>query len=577
MHSPIYRVVPAIFGLSLAFSLLLPYHVYPFTSFYQDWIVLFSLGVLLLFLSRHNNIQLELPWIALTPLILVLWVVIQCGLGWGWTLWGVFATVGALSAAAAAVVMGASLSGTCERRHYTCSVVFIAILMAALLSVGLATIQLFALESHFGDFVIPISHSHLNKRPFANIAQPNQLALLFCIGIAIAKWSWQVNVLRGGVAVIVVVLLMWGLAVTQSRTAWLVLPTFGFLMAWMDKRWSLRSPPAIAVITAIAVYVVSIGLLPTFISDSGEIIDHYAKRANGIHDRITYLRQALEISLMFPLTGVGWGNFGSYQFEIAASFPPAHYSLHAHNLILHLAAELGWVIVGLLIVMAIHWLRRILNRSQLSSDSACVLLILSAVLMHSMVEFPLWYAYVLIPISLLIGVVHQEAWGSSRLYVPRAMTAVAALGLCVGLLIAAIDYRKVVVGFRDLGFITLGLEADQSLVDHPKMTLFGHYYDYFAFALKPARSAMTDAELDQMDAVAKNFSFAPVLMRLAIANALNGRIEEAISTLKRLQKLHPDKYSEAYQSWIDMSTSQGGAFGEVYLGLPVPISSNTGR
>ena len=80
-----------------------------------------------------------------------------------------------------------------------------------------------------------------NSRPYANLAQPNNLATLFGFGLAGVFYLFENQKIKNYLALVLASLLVFGLALTQSRTTWVVaafLPIFWF---WQSRRMSLRT------------------------------------------------------------------------------------------------------------------------------------------------------------------------------------------------------------------------------------------------------------------------------------------------------------------------------------------------
>jgi Virulence factor membrane-bound polymerase, C-terminal len=195
-----------------------------------------------------------------------------------------------------------------------------------------------------------------------------------------------------------------------------------------------------------------------------------------------------------------------------------------------------------------------------------------AVLVHSLVEFPLWYTYVLIPLAFLLGMVHQKQIGSMAIQVSRNYLLALFLLMALGLVGIATDYRRVVLGFRALGWESLGLKADEGSTEPPSFTLFPQYYDYFRFAKTTAHAGMSPEDIAFMEHVAKRFGYPPVLMRMTFVYALNGRHDDAVRTMLTLKKLHGHLYPEAYQSWKSMADAEPGKYRLVFNRFALPGS-----
>jgi O-antigen ligase len=161
--------------------------------------------------------------------------------------------------------------------------------------------------------------------------------------------------------------------------------------------------------------------------------------------RIELLRDSWALILRHPLAGVGYGNFmGARWAELSTSLfePAAH---HAHNLIAQVFVELG-LIGGAVVLVPLGsalWnclrvvTRRGVEPQQFMATSAALLLA-----GYSLVEYPLWYTFFLLPFALLLGMVVQRDLRLTVSRMPNVVRVAAwatAFALC---LLFAFDYRR---------------------------------------------------------------------------------------------------------------------------------------
>lgn len=115
-----------------------------------------------------------------------------------------------------------------------------------------------------------------------------------------------------------------------------------------------------------------------------------------------------------PIFGHGWNSFAQQTFLINAEQHTIHDNFlstlftHSHNIILQLLAEMG--ISGTLLVAAtlLTGIAGLLKRS-LTPASLFLLCALAVSMCHSMLEYPLWYVYFLIPFGLMLFLSPAEA------------------------------------------------------------------------------------------------------------------------------------------------------------------------
>ncbi len=359
------------------------------------------------------------------------------------------------------------------------------LLLAGLLSAGVALAQVFAPGWGEGGL---IAVSGLAGRAVGNLRQPNHLcsllqwALIALVLLAELRW------LKPAMAVAMVVLLVWAVELTASRTGaagLALLALWGALDRRLSRhaRWLLLAMPV--------VYLVAFGAMAAWGHFEHQSIGAAARlqaESSGIDSPNTRGRiwaNALALVAQQPWLGVGFGEF-NFAWSLTP-FPgrPTAFFDHTHNLPLQLAVELGLPLAALVLALSSAALWRAWRRSgqargdtALAARAACMLV--ATIGLHSMVEYPLWYAYFLLPAAF--------AWGFA-LGVPGAAgpaitqpgpgwTGVAAgILLAAGGVFAVIDYHRVVVIFAP---------ADDSaplaerIALGQRSPLFAHHADYAA-------------------------------------------------------------------------------------------------
>jgi O-antigen ligase len=168
---------------------------------------------------------------------------------------------------------------------------------------------------------------------------------------------------------------------------------------------------------------------------------------SSISGRQEMLRDALLVGWRHPLLGAGFGRYpGDRLFELSTSLPYPNAD-NAHNLFGQMWAE--WGMPGVAIVIAtIVLVLLALRRNWRSGARRWEVLLptcwVAALLLHSQVEYPLWFAHFLYPFAWMLGLM-PSAGATARLAGPRlGRGAVVAVGGLLALLFvgAGIDYRR---------------------------------------------------------------------------------------------------------------------------------------
>jgi O-antigen ligase len=554
------------FGAILCLAYLIPLHVNPYPSFYNEWAISLGVFILILGFMHRSQLPMRLPSIAMLPVIVAVMIGIQILAGLTTFPWDGALAIGYCLLAGISILIGATIAAEDRGSERLCATVAWSHLIAAGLSVVIATMQLAGGEHIFVPFAMLMAHSDAVIRPHANIAQTNQLALLFCMGIASVWWLFQNDRVGPLVAISLLVSLIWGLSLTQSRIAWMILPAFSMLVFIWRWKSGLKLIPSIVIIGFLLLYFLFAFALPEISSMFGSQVDSPAARVNGGYSiRLVLLQQAWEMSLTHPLFGVGWYEFGPQQVAIASQFEPGTYARHSHNLVLNFAAEFGWLFTLALMGWMIWWLKALISKT-LNSQTCLFFLFAVAIGLHSMVEFPLWYAYVLFPFCLLIGMAHQNRLGSALRMVSRPIVFTVALTGLSMLMLLAVDYRKAANAVTQMEFSAMGIAVGEQKVERPVFTIFPHLYAYFDFLAQPLTTEVSQEEITAMEKIGKRFAGVLMLTRMSQVYAINGQTDEAIATMKTIQHLHPASYAGVYKSWSQAPE----AFQSTYARMPAP-------
>lgn len=556
----------------LLLAYLLPYRMYPFMAFYNEWLSIFGVTMALAFYAEQKSTNFIVPAIAALPIMLGVLIVMQASFGMMTFQWDAVLPVTYFILLALSMILAATVSKEANGSVRLCAAMAYAYLIAGILSSFIATMQFGGVESILMSFAMQMPHIEGRSiRPYANLGQPNQLALLFCFALASAWWLFQAGYLRPKIAASAACTFIWGLVLTQSRIGWLIMPCFIFACwSWRHKA-GFKAIPTSLLTGFLLGYIILVYALPhiatIFNATSNSAIERIA--ANDGSARLAFLFDALQISLSHPWFGAGWNEFGPQQGLIASEIPGSMYTQHSHNIVMNFAAELGWPITFIVFGVLTYWFVIGCIRRPISKEVGFAILFFIATLIHSFVEFPLWYAYVLLPIGLFMGMVHREQFKAIKVDVSRIYVLVIFCLLSLGLVGLGMDYRRLVLGFRALGWHSLGLPAEEGTTSKPAFTVFPQYYDYMKFAQTKPREGMSPEEIAFMEQVAKRFGYSPVLLRMSLIYCLNGRPDDAVRSMATLNRLYRPFYAEAYQTWRGLAELEPNKYGRVFKRIQV--------
>ena len=242
----------------------------------------------------------------------------------------------------------------------------------------------------------------------SNFGQHNQLATFLVWGLVATAWGLLRRQVHAPVAVLLALFLLFGIAMTQSRTGWLELIAC-LAAAWVWRRiWPSRWVPLACTVlfTVFLAYPALLRWLSELLqtgSDVGLLRVQFREDT-----RLTMWRQFIDAALQQPVFGYGWYQGSLAQLASAIDHPSLQglYS-HSHNLFLDLVLWCG--IPGGLLVIAVLlvWFGRQL-RAVRTAESALLVLFLVGVGIHAMLELPLHYAYMLLPCGLVMGALNAH-------------------------------------------------------------------------------------------------------------------------------------------------------------------------
>ena len=426
---------------------------------------------------------------------------------------------------------------------------FIAIGIAAVASVGL---QLYTWLGLADDGALGLlSLGQVGSRPSANLGQPNQLATLLIWGLLGCLWACVHKLLNSASAIFVASFLLLGLAMTQSRTG-LLLATILLVAVWVWRRfWHTRKLP----LAATWLYLVFLSYSPML----RWLDDALLLGQDSIRVR---LQQPEELRLkawqLFtraildrPLFGYGWTETTSAQMAVAEQFPSlGSIFSHSHNLLLDLLLWCGLPIGLLIAVFLMHWFWSS-TRAVRKPENAVLLMLLVAVGIHALLEFPLQYAYFLLPVGLVMGILNARLeprvlWVSQRWTLTGLLlTATLILGITLR------DYAQV-----DDSYGKLRLE--QSLLGQnrgpmggpPDVWVLTHLREWIKLARYKSHAGISQHTLDEMETAAQAYPSLSASYRLATAFALNDQPEKARVWLAKICKFTDVRDCRlAKQSW----------------------------
>lgn len=534
-HSPLAWFSLTLVALMCVLPFLVPHHRNPLTTFYGEWMAA-ALGLMAstLLLRRSSWQPFHFPVVALVPigLMVVLGVQVAAGLAVYWQqhfLVGLY-----LFWAALIVVLGAEL-----RREFGLEKI-VPVLAWAVLAGGLLSALIVALQitgKNLIPYIVPAKAAGYG----ANLMQINHLANY--LGLALASLLYLVSTsrIKVGWAMLLAVALLFPLALTGQRMGWIyvvMLSVGGWLAGRQSGRWSWR------ILLLIPAFMVLQYVIPLF-AISGAPAMPTQKVVAGIQGssiRWELIQEAWHIFLNNPLIGAGFRSFGWQDFLIAETYAGhVGWYHHAHNLLLNSMAEMGLAGALVLLVGFVFWLKKTWV-IKLSTERLWVYAILAVLGVHSLLEYPLWYAYFLGIFALSLGLLEEKliAW---RLDLGQILIAGVIVFGAFSLSNLGLHYTKLEAWYtRGIAGQIKGVEFDNMLEDMSYMrnrSLLTPYIDMIFVRVLPNETSYLEAKRVVNDQVMRFIPGEREVYSQVTLLMLNGQDTESVQQLNRAIVRHP--------------------------------------
>lgn len=535
----------------LGAAFLMSGHYVPWTSFEPQWVA--GLGAALVaaaaLLPEHMpaNRRYQVPALALGALALALVPVLQSATGLVGFRSDPLLAATYLAAFAAMVVVGRHLAAAPSVR-------FLPWLQGALLAGALASALIALLQWLRIDLptihVLPLGSG---SRPSGNLAQPNHLACLLCLGLTAVAYFYETRRLSGPPSIACAALLGWALVLTESRAGWVM---FGMLCVWwlVQRRRAALRLRAPAVVAAVLLFVAAAALLPSL--NDALLLSRDPGTGPRLHagSRLNHWATLWDATLRQPWLGYGWGQVSQAQVAAVLDHPASgEWVQNSHNLLLDLLVHNGLPIGFATAALLALWF---LHRGLACRNAECWALLagVGVVFTHSMVEFPLDYTYFLLPIGLVMGALHaMEEPAPSRWEraIGRGSLSVWVLALCGALVWIGVEYMKVESAARQLRFVLLGVGLEKVPdAPVPDVWLLDQPREYHRFLITRARTGMSAQEIEFMRLNAARGARPAAMLRVALALGLNGQQQESALWLLRICKMHSvPRCDEGRSNW----------------------------
>jgi O-antigen ligase len=479
------RVSLTLLGLACVLPFLSPIYQAPIATFYGEAIA-FALGLAAIALLVTPSLWagVRIPRVSLMFIGFALLMVLQIALGQSiYPQLNLMGAVYLVWAAALAMLANSLVQIVGAERFATVLSWFV--VAGSAISAVIGLMQWFGVHTLLVPFMLPQSHGRI----YANTGQPNHLANYIFLGLASTGYLWSKGSLRF-LAIPVCAILLAVLALSGSRAVWLYAAAFLLLAsgAVLSRPCSHSRRILVFSIAIVAGLVAAQWLMDDMLPRGAIAVQTIGERvhAEGLSSpvRLRFWTKAWTMFRESPAFGVGFKEFGWNYFLLTGKTPlaiPADEGIidNAHNLFFQVGAEFG--VAGLIILIGgMIWWGASLRRVLIDPPLWWMLALLAVLGLHSMLEYPLWYAYFLGLFAVILGAAERDALAIDK-------TPSARMILCVTVVLGAVAFANVYRDYRvmqslqvtDSGSVTgSGNGSVRVLLDMQRASLFAPFIEF---------------------------------------------------------------------------------------------------
>lgn len=440
------RISLFIIGLMWFLPFLEYRHTNPVPSFYSEWwaALLGSLAMILLVFPGSWK-PLEIPRIVLLPVTLSVVVLLQTALGKVAYFNQALLFLLYLLFAGMLMVLGAQL-----RNRFGLAGIAVTLGMFVLAGAELNSLAGMLQYYHLHTPLDTVVLEQIYSGAYGNLSQSNHFADYLSLGLISLGFLYRKRSWKPGYVLLLALPILYAMKLSGSRSVLLyLLLMFGaaWWLEWRDagKRMLVRYGLLLLLGFAAMFVITRYVAVP---AAGGQIAGMVVPRPFGDvasgNIRLYIWRESLLMFMQSPWLGAGLGQFAWNHFQLLPALRANFihgYFVNGHNIVLHLAAEMGAAGVLALLVPTGIWLYG-QRGVAMSLDRWWAYVILGVLTIHSLLEYPMWYTYFLGIAAFLAGALDGNSYRARSGITGSISVAIVVAFVCGLLVNMLIGYGK---------------------------------------------------------------------------------------------------------------------------------------
>lgn len=526
----------------VGFSWILPNSSRPWTSFWQESTAFLGLLFIQFFLVGKSGIEISRSYflflISLLIILLVNFIIINN------KYYGDY-VVGLLYMSS--FFLSFIIGGNDKKIE---NIFFISVLFFSILSGGITIAQWLQIDLNRLYF---LEHPH-GTRSFANIGQANHLGTILVWGIVSTFFLESQRKISMHSAVCIAVFLTVGVCLTQSRTAFLQIIACCLILSYF--KFSKKINISVMKFLITPIFIVFLSYFISIISTKlGLSLERGLGEMAEKGGRLEHWNAMLDAVRNKPWTGYGWLHSAKAQVEGTNAQGTESIFQYSHNFLLDLILWFGipsaLIIGGIFSLVIMRIVKKITKPLQVYAFCA-----FSVFLIHSLLEYPFAYLYLLIPAGVFLGLSTETSLEKKVIKISNKIYWIGISLISMLALILVRDYWEIEGTSTSLRMQYNGIGINLSPPENSKIIILDQASSFINSSYKRPSEDIRFQEAKKLSVAAERFGTQRILFHNAIAYAFIGdeyRSKWYLYTICRINSLSICKSTKIqWKEWQDI-------------------------